>query len=61
MPRTESYKSDVDDTAVELSELVTITVTRAVDKSSKTVYLSEDQLGDLMEESDTFGALVLTD
>jgi hypothetical protein len=61
MAKTEQYTSDIDETPIEAGDLVTVIIVRATDQSSKTVYISEDQLGDLMEENETLGALVLSE
>jgi hypothetical protein len=61
MAEIKTYKSDVDDTDIEGNALVILTVTRAAAGESKTVHISEDQLGDLMEESEVLGALILSD
>jgi hypothetical protein len=61
MAENKTYTSDIDDSTIDPNTLVILTVTRAAAGESTTVHISEDQLGDMMEESDTLGALILAD
>lgn len=54
-----TYKSDVDDEVLEEKDVVILTVARQ--NTETIIVLSEDQLGELMEESETLGALILRD
>lgn len=59
MAQKVTYVSDMDDSEVDSSELVAITVTRQGE--TKAIHLSEDQFADLLEESDTLQSLVFSD
>ena len=62
MPKQETYESDVDNSTIEPGDLVIVTVHRVGQaEEAKTVYVSEDQLAALFEESETLGALILSD
>ncbi len=59
MAQKVTYVSDMDDSEVDSSELVAITVTRQGE--TKAIHLSEDQFTDLLDESDTLQSLVFSD
>lgn len=61
MPKIETFKSDHSNTEIEPADVVTIVVVRVSDASTKTIIISDDELGDIMEESEMFGSLVLSD
>lgn len=53
------YVSDVDDTRLEESDVVTITVARQGEE--KVMHVSEDQFADLLDEAETLSAMYLSD
>ncbi len=62
MPKQETYQSDHDGSTIELSDLVIVTVHRVGQgEEPKTLYVSEDQLGDLLDEAETLSAMFLSD
>lgn len=62
MPKQETFESDHDGSKIEPSDLVVVSIHRVGQgEDPKTMYVSEDQLADLLEEAESLSAMFLSD